>query len=61
MATGKAPLFDSDSKLRADVNGDSAVDAVDASQVLSYYAYTATSYGDKLISPENFFKRNIQT
>ncbi len=41
--------------LAADVNGDGIVDAVDASNILSYYAYISTSK-EEIMSIKEFMK-----
>ncbi|MBO7474095.1 MAG: hypothetical protein J6U00_08880, partial [Ruminococcus sp.] len=43
-------------QLAADVNNDGMINAVDASIILSYYAYTSTA-GDKVLSFEEYLKK----
>lgn len=41
-ATGHESIFNAEQSKAADLNSDGAVDALDASLILSYYAYKAT-------------------
>lgn len=45
-AIGKDTGFDAKQKKAADVNADGAIDALDASAILSFYAYKATGGTD---------------
>lgn len=48
IATGRVSPLNDTQKMSADINGDSHADALDASGILSYYAYTATGGKDTL-------------
>jgi hypothetical protein len=48
ISTNKNGEYTEDQKLSADVNQDKLINAVDASNILAYYAYTATAEEDKV-------------
>jgi hypothetical protein len=49
LSTGdRIGYFKDSRKKAADVNKDGSTDAVDASQILSYYAYAATAHGESM-------------
>ena len=56
ISTNAVGDFTENQMLVADVNGDGIVDAVDASNILSYYAYISTSKED-IMSIKDFMKK----
>ena len=53
----KRQIRDLPEKRMADVNNDKSINAVDASYILSYYAYASTTK-EKPLSLEEFMKKN---
>ena len=49
--------YDEDQKLAADVNYDGDINAVDASNILAYYAYVATTPEGEAKSLEEYMKK----
>ncbi|WP_196231534.1 hypothetical protein [Ruminococcus flavefaciens] len=56
VSTNKDGGFDDAQKAAADVNHDSLINAVDASCILSYYAYTSTTK-EEIMSVEEYMKK----
>ena len=56
MSTEKDGNFSESQKLAADVNRDGKINSIDASGVLSYYAYVSTTSGD-VMSIDTFLKK----
>lgn len=57
ISTNQNGDFDDAQKLAADVNNDGKINAVDASCILSYYAYTSTAK-EAIVSFEEYLKKN---
>ena len=55
-STNKQSELDAEQKAAADADKNGAVNAIDASYILSYYAYTSTSTGDKDVF-EDYMKK----
>ena len=53
-STGKKGSFTKEQLIIADVNKDGEVNAIDASHILSYYAYRGVTHGDKVMTIEEF-------
>lgn len=58
ISTNQNGKFNEAQKLAADVNYDGKINAVDASCILSYYAYTSTAK-EAIVSLEEYLKNSI--
>lgn len=57
ISTNKNGGYTEEQKVAADVNHDGSINAVDASNILSYYAYVSTTK-ETPMSMEEFIKKN---
>ncbi len=56
ISTNKDGDFDENQKAAADVDHDGKINAVDASNILSYYAYVSTTK-EEVVPMEQFMKK----